>query len=84
MLHQVSQRDVPRRVARMKLNQHEISTPLWQKLEAHYQERIAKARMRLEANCPPDETARLRARIAEIKEFLDMAQPGREKEKSAD
>jgi uncharacterized protein YciW len=69
----------------MKLNQHEISQALWQKLQAHYEDRIAKARSRLEAaTCSPDETTRLRERIAEIKEFLAMAQPGRENEKPAD
>ena len=61
----------------MKLNAHEISTPLWNKLHEHYESRIAKCRARLEARCDEPETIRLRAQIAEIKEFLALAEPER-------
>jgi hypothetical protein len=68
----------------MKLNQHEIDTPLWQKLMTHYEARIEKCRSRLESRCDADETARLRAQIAEIKAFFDLAQPDRKKETGAE
>lgn len=68
----------------MKLNPSETATPLWQKLTAHYETRIGKCRARLESRCDVDETTRLRAQIAEIKAFFDLAQPDRKKEMGAD
>lgn len=68
----------------MKLNSHETATPLWQKLTAHYEARIEKCRTRLEARCDADETTRLRAQIAEIKAFFDLAQPDRKREMGAE
>lgn len=68
----------------MHLNQYETATPLWQKLKAHYEARIEKCRTRLEARCDADETTRLRAQIAEIKAFFDLAQPDRKQVMGAD
>tara|TARA_R110000868_G_scaffold198965_1_gene445546 strand:+ start:137 stop:346 length:210 start_codon:yes stop_codon:yes gene_type:complete len=63
----------------MKLSPHEIGTPLWVKLSEHYTARIAKLRARLEARIDESETARIRAQIAEIKEFFDLAEPDRKR-----
>ena len=68
----------------MKLSPHEIGSPLWTRLSTHYENRIAKLRSRIESDCDSAETARLRAQISEIKAFLAMALPGREKEANAE
>jgi hypothetical protein len=69
----------------MKLAPHEVAQPLWVKLKDHYEERLVRARKRLENNAADwAETNRLRERIKEIKAFLDLASPGRERETDAD
>ena len=67
----------------MNLSPHETGSPLWQKLEAHLNERLLKYRTRLETRLPESDTVRLRGHIAEIREFLAMGQPARETETDA-
>lgn len=67
----------------MNLSPHETGSALWQKLEAHLNERLAKHRARLETRLIEADTVRLRGQIAEIREFLAMGQPERETETDA-
>lgn len=64
---------------RIKLTQFEIGSSTWSKLSQAINEKLAKARVRLEnPSCGQEETTRLRERIAVYKELLAMAQPERE------
>ncbi|MES3041809.1 MAG: hypothetical protein V4730_11760 [Pseudomonadota bacterium] len=64
----------------MKLNQHDVSTPLWQKLEAHYTPTLAKLRARAEnPELPEAQRTPLLWQIKFIKEFLEMAEPDKKK-----
>lgn len=56
----------------MKLSPHEIGTPLWQKLQSHYEARLNELRISNDKSRPEDGTIKLRAQIQQIKEFLDM------------
>ncbi len=56
----------------LKLTQGEHNDPLWLKLVAHYEKRLATLRAQND-NAPTEETtARLRGRIAEVKDFLKL------------
>jgi hypothetical protein len=69
----------------MKLDQHEIQSSTWQKVVAHAEARLVKHRRRLENTSTSDrERDNLCQRIAEIKELLDLAEPGRGKVTDAD
>lgn len=59
----------------MKLTIHEVATPLWQKLEAHYTPKLAALRARVE-NPELEEAKRIPLlwHIQYIKEFLELAQ----------
>ena len=64
----------------MKLNAFEVSTPLWQKLEAHYTPELAKLRARAEnPELPESDRVPLLWRIKFIKEFLALAEPEQKK-----
>ena len=59
----------------MKLNQHEIATPLWDKLSNHYGAELQSLRARAENPIlPQDERQGLLWRIYEIKKFLELAE----------
>lgn len=68
----------------MKLSPHEINTPLWSKLTAHYEPILAKHRARLE-NPKIHEAERLELcwKIAAIKELLAMAVPEQKQQTDA-
>lgn len=55
-----------------RLTSAERTSPLWLRLRSHLQERLAKARARNDGALAPDETARLRGRIACLKDLLAL------------
>lgn len=55
-----------------RLTSAERTSPLWLRLKAHLQERLAKARSRNDGALAPDETAHLRGRIASLKDLLAL------------
>lgn len=60
----------------MKLEPHEINSPLWTKLVQHYSEELSKYRARAEnPMLPQDDRQGLLWRIYEIKEILKLAEP---------
>lgn len=60
----------------MKLNPHEMGSPLWQKLEDHYCPILAKLRARIE-NPDLEESARIPLlwQAHTIKQFLALGDP---------
>lgn len=59
----------------MKLSDGERMSALWRKLEQHLTDRLATLRARNDGNLPPDETAKVRGQIAEVKSFLEIGTP---------
>lgn len=57
----------------MKLDQHEIKSAVWRKLEAYLMERLQDLRTSNDGDLTPEQTARVRGRIAATKEFLALA-----------
>lgn len=58
----------------LKLTLDEIQSPLWLKLRAYLEDRRDDHRMRNDAALGEVETAKIRGRIAEIKEILARAE----------
>lgn len=56
----------------MTLTPIERTSALWQKLRAHYTERLAELRTRNDGGLDPQATARLRGQIAEVKILLTL------------
>lgn len=48
--------------------------PLWLKLKAHLEERLAGHRLKNDNNLTQDETQKVRGRIAELKELLKLGE----------
>ena len=69
----------------VKLEQHEISSPLFQKLKKHYEDQIAGYRLRNE-NPRISEAERIELcwKIDSIKKFFALAEPSRKKESGAE
>jgi hypothetical protein len=68
----------------MKLAPHEIATPLWDKLERHYQAILAKKRERLEnPRIGEQERLQLAWEIHTIKDFIALGKPEAKKEADA-
>lgn len=64
----------------MKLNAHEIATPLWTKLVEHYTPILSKHRARLENPALAEhERVALCWQIKVIKDFLALAEPEQKK-----
>lgn len=59
----------------MKLDTRDIQSALWVRLRAHLQERMDLCRRKNDGDLDPDETARLRGRIAQLKEILALEEP---------
>lgn len=57
-----------------KLTSHERINPLWRRIEQHLEDRLAVLRAKNDSDLDPNETARLRGRILEIKSLLDIGQ----------
>lgn len=64
----------------MKLTSGEATSQLWDKLKTHCDDRLSKARTRLESNIGHEDSISLRAQIKELKNFLELAQPARKTE----
>lgn len=68
----------------MKLGPHELGSPLWQKLETHYRTKLATYRAEIEnPRIKPERHIELAWKIATIKGFLALAEPGQEQETDA-
>jgi len=62
----------------MILAPHEYQSSLWQKITAHYDERLAYCRGRLESEVVDViETQQLRTEIRVIKKLLEMGNPSK-------
>lgn len=59
----------------MTLTPGEQQSPVWQKLKAHYEERLHILRAENDAAMPEVRTANQRGRIAEIKALLQLGEP---------
>jgi hypothetical protein len=62
-------------MTQFKLEEHEINSPLWQKLKTHYEAKLAALRAANDNDCPDDATKRRRGRIQEIKNILSAGIP---------
>ena len=65
---------------RFSLAPHERTSPLWQSLERHMDDRLAQLRAQNDAHLPAERTADIRGRIAQLKELMSLAKPPREPE----
>ena len=54
------------------LTKEELDSPLWKKLERHFEQRLDVARQENDYPHDVDMTNRLRGRISAYKEFLDL------------
>lgn len=59
----------------MKLTEHEQHSAVWIKIRDHLTERLDALRSQNDGDLDPLATARLRGRIAAIKELLALGQP---------
>lgn len=59
----------------MTLEPHELKSPLWAKLREYMQGRIDELRVRNDQNLNDIDTAKLRGRLFEAKEFLLLETP---------
>ena len=61
----------------MKLEAHEIKSQLWSRLKEHHESELARLRSKNDSMLDPLETARVRGRIEQIKNFLllELAPP---------
>lgn len=60
------------------LNVDDLRTPTWHRARQQFEARLAGARAQLEKDTDPVTTAKLRGRIAEIKELLALQAPAQE------
>ena len=58
----------------MNLSTYERESALWKKLEQHLNERLTTLRTRNDGELDAIETARLRGRISQVKEFLALSE----------
>jgi hypothetical protein len=54
------------------LTQADIHSPVWNKLQEHLNARLLILRAKNDGNLSADETAKLRGRIAEIKNMIEL------------
>jgi hypothetical protein len=59
----------------MNLLEHERKSPLWQKLRKHFENELMSLRERNDADLTELETARLRGKVKQVKEFLLLETP---------
>lgn len=57
----------------MKLEQNDIQSSTWGKLERHYTARLEELRTKLENDMPHDHTVKLRGQIREVRSLLALA-----------
>ncbi len=58
---------------KFRLAPHERINPLWVALERHMQQSLAELRALNDTSLPPERTADIRGRIAQLKELLALA-----------
>lgn len=56
----------------MTLEPHEIRSALWQRIHTHLAERLDALRKSNDGDLGPEDTQRLRGRIAQLKEILAL------------
>lgn len=54
------------------LTQVDVNSALWRKLEEHLKTKLLMLRAKNDGNLSADETAKLRGRIAEIKNMIEL------------
>lgn len=59
----------------MKLDERDLQSALWLRLRAHLSERMEVYRRQNDGALTPEETTRLRGRIAQLKEILALHEP---------
>ncbi len=62
----------------MKLTEAELSSPLWEKLEKHFKERLQILRAENDKSLNDTDTAKLRGRIEEVKKTIALGTPQEE------
>ena len=62
-------------MTQFKLEEHEINSPLWQKLKKHYESKLDSLRISNDSDSTELQTARRRGRIQEIKNILSAGIP---------
>lgn len=62
-------------MTQFKLEEHEINSPLWQKLKKHYETKLESLRVSNDSDSTELQTARRRGRIQEIKNILSAGIP---------
>lgn len=67
-----------------QLEPHERENALWKKLKGQMEDRLDAERKKNDANRDPIETANIRGRIAVLKYFLALDNPGPSSESSAE
>lgn len=56
----------------MKLEDYEIKSPLWHRLKEHMESELTRLREKNDSMLDATETARVRGRIQQIKDFLSL------------
>lgn len=56
----------------LRLETGEIQSPLWVKLKRHLEQRLAQLRQDNDGELSPEATAKIRGKIAAIKECLEL------------
>lgn len=59
----------------MTLTEKERNSELWVKLKAHLEQRMQELRESNDSDLEPKDTAHVRGRIAECKEFIHLEEP---------
>lgn len=62
-------------MTQFKLEEHEINSPLWQKLKKHYENKLESLRISNDSDSTELQTAKRRGKISEIKQFLAIGNP---------
>jgi len=68
----------------MKLENVDINSSTWIKIKDHLNERLNALRLQNDGDKTPDETSKLRGRIAELKMFLAIGEPVQYPDQDAD
>jgi hypothetical protein len=58
-----------------RLRSSDLASETWIRLHKHYTDRLQKLRADNEADLSPEQTAKLRGQIKEVKAFLALAKP---------
>lgn len=64
--------------ASMNLNDHQRSSDVWGLMKEYCDQRIGELQRENEGDRTPEQTAKIRGRIAEVRRFLRAGEPARE------